>query len=237
MVGFFRFLAAVLFVLAIPLIIITSNIRWLLLDASFYDSGQSKHQVAKTSGLTQQQLLGANRAIVSYFASSEDDLAADLRQQGLPSDFFNQRETVHLRDVRGLVQMVFSVHFLVVGYGTLFLIGSFLLGRKGFLGSVAGRLLWGAGLTVLLLGVFGAISLVDWNQLFLLFHLVSFDNDFWLLNPSTDRMITMYPPSFFFDAAVTMAGNAISQSVALGLLATVVFVFDSRWRRPQQAQN
>jgi integral membrane protein (TIGR01906 family) len=48
-------------------------------------------------------------------------------------------------------------------------------------------------------------------------HVVAFKNDFWMLDPAVDRLIVLYPPSFFRAALVRVAG--------LTLFGTLTFFF------------
>jgi integral membrane protein (TIGR01906 family) len=68
------------------------------------------------------------------------------------------------------------------------------------------------------------------DRLFLLFHEISFTNDFWQLNPSRDALIAMFPQGFFFDATILIVGAIIVQA---GLLVVVPIALN-RLRRPKQ---
>ncbi len=59
----------------------------------------------------------------------------------------------------------------------------------------------------------GLGALFAFDQLFLQFHLLSFANDFWLLDPTRDYLIMLFPQGFWYDAtlfgALATAGMAI----------------------------
>ena len=42
--------------------------------------------------------------------------------------------------------------------------------------------------------------LIDFDDFFILFHYISFDNMDWLLDPTTDYLVMMYPDGFWFMA-------------------------------------
>ena len=48
----------------------------------------------------------------------------------------------------------------------------------------------------------GLGTLFGFDELFLQFHLISFANDLWMLNPATDYLIMMFPKVFWYDAAI-----------------------------------
>ena len=47
------------------------------------------------------------------------------------------------------------------------------------------------------------------------FHLVSFSNDLWLLDPSRDMLIRMFPEGFFMDATMLIAFATIVEAVVV----------------------
>ncbi len=59
-------------------------------------------------------------------------------------------------------------------------------------------------------------SLFDFNWLFTQFHLLSFSNDFWLLDPSTDYLIMLFPEGFWFDAVIVIFGLMALLALAIG---------------------
>ena len=68
-----------------------------------------------------------------------------------------------------------------------------------------------------------AAVLVGFDDLFEQFHLLSFSNDFWLLDPRTDHLIQMFPSGFWFDVtfavgAVTLLEGAVVALVGFGYL-------------------
>ena len=66
-----------------------------------------------------------------------------------------------------------------------------------------------AGLgTAALLATAAVGVLIGFDDLFRQFHLLSFANDFWLLDPRTDHLIQMFPQGFWFD--VTLGGGVQS---------------------------
>ena len=75
--------------------------------------------------------------------------------------------------------------------------------------------MWG-GLVTLGLVVFLVLwSVVGFEQLFLLFHELSFTNQFWILDPSRDYLIMLFPGGFFYDVALFSFGAVIIESLVL----------------------
>ena len=71
----------------------------------------------------------------------------------------------------------------------------------------------------------GIGTLLDFSSLFLQFHLISFTNELWILDPARDYLIRLFPHGFWFDAAlfcvlVSMAGAVISGGVGVWYLVS-----------------
>ena len=80
--------------------------------------------------------------------------------------------------------------------------------------------------------VVGLGSLIGFDRLFLAFHVVSFSNDLWQLDPRTDYLIAMFPEGFFLDATLWIVGSTVLEAmVVLGL--SLLFL---RWRRNPRSQ-
>ena len=89
----------------------------------------------------------------------------------------------------------------------------FALQRRAHVPTLARRTLWGGVLTVGLLVAFGLAATVGFDALFLLFHRVSFANDFWQLDPRTDYLVLLFPQNFWFDATMWAALRALAGGV------------------------
>jgi integral membrane protein (TIGR01906 family) len=70
-------------------------------------------------------------------------------------------------------------------------------------------------LTIGLVLAVGLLSLVGFDQLFLAFHLVSFSNDLWQLDPSRDYLIAMFPEGFFLDATLWIVASTVAEAALL----------------------
>ena len=87
---------------------------------------------------------------------------------------------------------------------------------------------WGGGLTVGLLVLFGLVASVGFDALFLLFHRVSFANDFWQLDPRTDYLVLLFPQGFWFDATMWVALRALAGGLILAVAGSS-YLFWRRW--------
>ncbi len=211
-------LASALFVVAVPLCIFSASAVASIFDPNFYTEEQVQARVPETYGLPASVLAPVNRAMVGYFAGQYPTLPDAFRATGADPAFFGQVELEHMVDVRTLWQQVALVEKITLGYGIVFLLGSFLV-----LGSAAVRydgtlVLVGAGVALAIFVVGGAAWLIAPDAIFLWFHEAYFANNFWQLDPRTDHLIQMVPVPFW-EAAITVV---ITRAVALTALTGVL---------------
>ncbi len=94
---------------------------------------------------------------------------------------------------------------------------------------VARGLLWGGGLTLGLMLLLGLSTMLNFDQVFLQFHLFSFSNELWQLNPAQDYLIMLFPRGFWYDATIFIAIATAVGAVVLGGVG--FFLYSSAGRR------
>ena len=80
----------------------------------------------------------------------------------------------------------------------------------------------GAAVTIIFLGSVMLWAMIDFNSIFYFFHIMSFSNDLWLLDPATDYLIMMFPEGFFFDSAILMVATIIAAAIVVWAAAFVL---------------
>lgn len=209
-------------VLAVPIVVFGANALALILDVDYYSRGQVEQRVEEVYGLPQSVLVPVNRGIVRFFGSSTESLPQSLTAEGADPAFFNEREIVHMEDVRGLTRAISLVHRASLAYGIIFVVVSFLLFGSKAVGRIGTSLVLGGGLAIALVVLAGAFTVVDFGEFFRRFHLLSFTNDFWILDPRTDRLVQMFPFGFWFGATLLLAIRSLVS--AAGAIAVGVFL-------------
>jgi integral membrane protein (TIGR01906 family) len=212
--------AAVLFGVSVPLALIGTNVRLLFGWEALYTFPITRYRVEEVSGIPRPELLRAARELRAYLLGPERPLViAVTDDQGRVGPLFTERETVHMADVRRLVQRLLRVQeaavLMCAGYAMVRLI----VERRRGLTAVL-RLVWWAGLGTNLaaLALAGA-ALTRFDRLFTQFHVLSFRNDFWLLDPRTDHLVQMYPLPFWQLAAALFLGLTVVESALLAVAA------------------
>jgi integral membrane protein (TIGR01906 family) len=141
---------------------------------------------------------------------------------GARRPLFNEREIVHMEDVQKLMQAVFRVGALAGLYAALCAAGMLLWRRGAALRPLGRLLLWGAGLTFGGLVLVASLSLVDFSELFVRFHELSFRNDFWMLDPRTDYLVILFPEGFWLDVTLRIAAMTAGEAAVIGIAGLVL---------------
>src|SRR5699024_3895128 len=68
------------------------------------------------------------------------------------------------------------------------------------------------------LGILILYALIDFNGFWIHFHKLLFSNDLWLLNPATDRMINMFPESFFNQMVINIIMLFLGIHLFIGII-------------------
>ena len=218
-----RIIAAVIFVALVPLLLITSSVRFVINLPALYSYGFDKYGIADYTRIERADLVAAGAQIRDYFNNDEEDLIIRTYVGGvLVESLYNEREIHHMRDVKALVRGVYLVQMLVLLYIAVHIAVGFWLRRAEFWGTLGRDVSRGGKLTLGLVVTVGLLALVGFNRLFLLFHLISFSNDFWMLDPRRDYLIAMFPQGFFFEATMLVAFCTIAAAAVLTAAPRIV---------------
>lgn len=208
-----------LFILSLPVLLLTVTISGAVNSAWLYRYGFQKYDVGSVTGLADSELEKIAAELINYFNSAEEYVDVTVVKDNQPFVLFNQREVSHLKDVKGLVWLNYWVLFGTLIY-TLSYSGVSLFGRKRrYWRRLAWGVVGGSGITLAVMLALGLGMLVSFDQLFLQFHLASFANDFWQLDPSRDYLIMLFPEGFWYDAALFCALGTAGMAVILGGVA------------------
>ena len=222
-----RLLAVAPAVTSVLILLITANVRWVINAPVLYSYGFDRYDIPTYTGLERSELLSAARQIRDYFNNDEEFLSVGVVLRGVRvNNLFNDREVLHMKDVKGLVRGVYILQEIAFLYLVAFAVGGFLVSKRAFAPQMVRYMGWGGAATLGLVVFVGLVALIGFDRLFLAFHLISFSNDLWQLDPSRDFLIAMFPEAFFFDATMGIAGLTVLEALLLAA-APVVFL---RWR-------
>lgn len=230
-------IALFLAIVAVAIFLVTSSLRLVINSDWLYSYGFDKYEIPGSTGIARSDLMRVAREIRAYFNNGEKFLDVQAVINGVERPLYNQREVLHMRDVKGLVQGVYLWQWASLGYLAAFTLGGLILQRRGWVVPVLRSLLVGSSVTIGGLLLLGLLMLANFSQVFLQFHLLSFSNDLWMLDPRTDYLIRMFPQGFFQDAALFVAGISLGQAVLLALTSAGILYWRRRGSAPLRPRS
>lgn len=186
-----RFLVFVM-IIAISLTFLVISLEQNAYDKYFYIEKYKEYDIEGVTGKNLEELEAVTDDLILYLKGGENSLLK-------PS--FNEREILHMEDVRDLFDLARMIKY--IGLGLIILIIFYFIKNKN-IAFMARSLFYGLFINHLLLGIIALLAYIDFNKYFTYFHLIFFSNDLWILNPETDLMIQMLPEGFFIGMAVNI---------------------------------
>lgn len=229
--GAFRNAACLLFVLCIPVALITTNIRFIANEARVYTYAIDQFDGVRTTGIDRAQLLRAGAEIRAYFRNNADTLNIRVVKDGREQSLFNPRETAHMADVKDRFLLMNRVQEFSVLYLLTFVAAVVLWSREVTTRGLAALFLAGCVVTVAAIAAAGVLAMSGFDAAWEQFHVLIFSNDFWLLDPRTDHLIQMFPPAFW-ESIVFFIGLLTAAQAALIFLVSALYLGATRRAQP-----
>ncbi len=207
-------IARILLVLSIPVFLLLTNL-YVFMSPTFLRYEYGKADFPPSPGFTDEERLRVAEKAVTYLRSDAGiEMLGDL--EGEEGPLFREKELAHMVDVKVVTGRAFLAHGLL-GLVIAFSLGVVLVIRDTRT-RISASLLQGSLLTIVLLIAVVALVYFNFNWFFTRFHLVFFEGDSWIFNPS-DTLIRLFPTRFWFDAASLWGSLTLGEAVALGGIA------------------
>jgi integral membrane protein (TIGR01906 family) len=173
-----------------------------------------------------KDVLYVTEEMMKYLIDHRGDLVVNTTVDGVQREFFNDREKIHMQDVKNLFMggiRIGWVAFFVMCCSILIL----KFNKADLLRVLPRAFLTSIGIVGSILAVFAYFVSRNFSAMFIQFHLLFFHNDYWILNPETDLMINILPENFFFDV-VKAIGTVYGIALAVLFLVSVFIVLFQR---------
>ncbi|MCX6011487.1 MAG: DUF1461 domain-containing protein [Chloroflexi bacterium] len=201
-----------LFILCLPFLLFTASLGWAVNSHWLYNYGFEKYSVVQTSELADLDLEAIADELIDYFNSGEDYLSITVTVDGQSFSLFTPEETIHFKDVKGLIRLDYWVLggtlLYVLAYAAVCLFWRRRKGRR-----LARAVFGSACLTLAFMLALGVGTLLGFDQLFWQFHRLFFTNEFWY---AEGYMLKLFTEEFFYDAALFCALGSTGLAVILG---------------------
>ena len=227
-----RWFASALFIVSVPVFLLLSNVRIATMEPRVYSYGFANYQVAEVTGIDRVYLDRAAGDMVRYFGDDRPLLTTRVTIEGQEQPLFSAKEALHMRDVKRLFHGVFFLHEVAFVYLAGYVVTVYLWAHERSLRRLAAQCIRAGYITAGVLAVAGVVASVGFDALFFAFHLVSFANDFWALDPLRDHLIQMFPRDFWFTVTLAVGVATMMEGLLLSLLGYALRVWLERGATP-----
>lgn len=180
-------------------VVVTLNFRPLYyLDVELLD-------IPALSGLPREEILQNYNVLIDY------NSIFGPKTLEFPTLAMSETGRIHFEEVKNVFAF-FEIGMLISGV----LVAAGIIFRH--FRKNPGYLLLTAVLTVALPAVLGILIALNWQSVFVLFHKIVFNNDYWIFDAATDPVITILPDTFFMHCALMILALVVLGSVVCLLL-------------------
>lgn len=218
----------VVFAALLPVFLIAINVVYVTDSDWLYTYNWWRNGVSERTGLPVSELDSAADQIKDYFANDAERLDVRVNTSRGVVSLFDEREILHMIDVKDLMRYVAAVS---VWSGVVLLACAalgLLIRRREFFASMSRWLRWCALVWGLIIVAVVVVAIIDFTWIFTQFHLLSFANDLWQLDPFRHYLLLLFPERFFLEATLFIALLTVIEFVGLYVGARLVEIRLSR---------
>jgi len=182
------------------------------LNPAWVGVAQGRAQAPAWTGFNPADLAYATNEILADLVLGPADFDVELNGQPV----LVEREREHMRDVRN----VFAAFYLAAAAGAIVLVGAYVVARsRGARSRVAfWRRLAGSGKVIAIVTVVGGVTgVLFFDTAFEVFHRLFFPAGTYLFDPTTDRLVQLFPEQFWVETTIGVGVVVIILSVGLAL--------------------
>ncbi len=169
----------------------------------YYDIDALK--ISYDSGLSEEEIRLNYDAMIDYFKLS------DNTEFSLPTLNSSPDGITHFADTK-VIFRVFQYGFIIGLVVSIILI---IINKRKYIFSY---LKYSSYMLFVTMGIVGAAVCIDWEDTFVIFHKLFFNNDLWLFDAQTDPVITILPDEYFMQCAILIAFIILLSAIALMLI-------------------
>ncbi len=216
------YIIALILSLSTIFFIFVSSIEIATLNRPIFSYHFDKSDIMSDTKMSHDDLMRSADKLIRYIKDKDDDLDITALVDGESREVFNEREKLHMIDVKNLYLAVRLVKRIALFLMLAILV---LLRKNEIYGAVIKATLYVIPAISVLIVVLGGMFALDFNTNFVKFHLLFFDNDLWILNPNTDLLINMVPEAYFYGVIMLIVGLVIS------LIALFMYLYYNIYKR------
>lgn len=196
-------------------------------DFGVYEREYEKYDVLDDLGMTMEDTMHVTREMMAYLRGDRDVLSVETTVEGRQQDFFNEQDRFHMAEVRDLFIGGLDLRLGACAAAVLCIL--ILIFLRADWRKIVPRSYWIVLAVIgVLLAVFAAPAVIDFNAVFVGFHHIFFDNDLWLFDPAEDYMIRMLPEGLFADMVVRIGVLFAGGMIVLFILSMLPGILERK---------
>ncbi|MCK9216847.1 MAG: TIGR01906 family membrane protein [Firmicutes bacterium] len=190
----------IVLIVVIPMIALFSCVNLIVYDLNHYKTLYLRFNISEEIGLEKEELIKATTNLLDYLKDNRDNLDFKAVVQNDEVEFFSNKDKLHMIDVKNIFITINRLkYFLIAILLVIIIIVTTIKSLRPDIGKV---LIFSTILGTLPFLLLIFLILMDFNKYFTIFHEVFFDNDLWLLDPKSDRLVNIFPEKFFAYSAL-----------------------------------
>lgn len=156
--------------------------------------------IAEYTGLSEEEIKANYDTLIDYNMAWKD---GNLEFPTLP---MSETGKIHFEEVKEIFDIF---KYLAVFGGILSLVGIVFMARKREYRYLKMTAIVSCGLPIVL----GILVALFWDKVFVIFHELFFNNDYWIFDYRTDPIILLLPDAFFMHCALLIFGGVFLGAV------------------------
>ena len=214
----FSVIQKILFNAALFLAILLSNALIIINTDSFYEFEFNKNNTSLKTGINHSDLFIIVDNIQDFFnEKSNEKIQMTTYINGIEKNLFNSKEIRHMIDVKNLILNIKFFNYLLWTTVIVILLIKISLSKDKILNTfrVIAKSYFIYSVSILISALI--LLALSFRSIFYFFHIISFNNNLWILDPRTDYLIKIFEEVFFMDAAILIGILTLSYSIIIFL--------------------
>jgi len=214
----FPHIQKILFNTTLFLAILLSNALLVINTDSFYEFEFNKNNTALKTGINESDLSLIVDNIQDFFnEKSNEKIHMTTYINGIEKKLFNSKEIRHMIDVKNLILNIKFFNYLLWTTVLIILLIKISLSKDKILNTfrVIAKSYFIYSVSILISTLI--LLALSFRWIFYFFHIISFNNNLWILDPRTDYLIKIFEEIFFMDAAILIGILTLSYSIIIFL--------------------
>ena len=219
----FSVIQKILFNTALFLALLLSNALIIINTDSFYEFEFNKNNTSLKTGINHNDLFIIVDNIQDFFnEKSNEKIYMTTYINGIEKKLFNSKEIHHMIDVKNLILNIKFFNYLLWTTVIVILLIKISLSKDKILNSlrIIAKSYFIYSVSILISTLI--LIALSFRWIFYFFHIISFNNNLWILDPRTDYLIKIFEEVFFMDAAIFIGILTLFSSIIIFLSVNTI---------------